>query len=130
MTPNLSDNDKDETFSLEIFKHNKVKVCATINKKFYEIKNHIGDMHSLKTIRDRKNIVDESVQTSSDNDLLLPTLISSPQDRDEINSFKKLVKFSFEHLSKACTDQEALLFNSTQMKVKNRMKKFHLILVF
>ena len=119
MAPNLSDNDKDETFSLEIFNHNKVKVCATINKKFYEIKNHIGDMHSLKIIRDRKNILDENTETASENDLLQSAL--SPQDSDDINSFKKLVKFSFEHLSKACTDHEALMFNSTQMKVEIRI---------
>ena len=105
MAPNLSKNDKDETFSLEIFKHNKVRVCATINKKFYVIKNHIGDMHELKKIHNR----------IEDNDATENKL-----DRDDIQTYKKLVKFAFEHLSKACTDQEALKFNSNEMKVKLR----------
>ena len=109
MIPNLSKNDKDETFSLEIFKHNKVKVCATINTKFYEIKNHIGDIHALKKIFNRLE----------DNDTL-----ENKQNRDDIQTYKKLVKFGFEHLSKACTDEEATKFNSSQMKIvgKNPIK--------
>ena len=103
MIPNLAKDDKDETFSLEIFKHNNVKVCGTINKKFIPIKNHIGDINSLKRILKR---IDDTMEKR--------------KDRDDIKTFQKIVKFGFEHLCKACTDEEAKKFDSSHLKITSK----------
>ena len=101
MTPNLSPNNKDETFSLEIFKYDKINVSATINKQFYRIRNHVGDIRGLTKIYNR-------IENTSE----------KRKEKDEIKYFKKLIRFGFEHLSKACTDEEAKKFNSSFMMVK------------
>jgi hypothetical protein len=94
---------KDDIFSLEILSFDNAKVRARIGGKYEKITNHIGDMHELNKIYNQ-----------------IGSQIDRKKDKDDIYNFKRLMKFGFEHISKACTEDKARKFQNNFMKVKTR----------
>ena len=100
-TPEYTPSKKDDIFSLEILSYDNVKARARIGSKYVKITNHIGDIFELNKIYNQ-----------------LGNQIEKKKDKDDIYNFKRLLKFGFEHMSKACTEEEARKFQNNFMKVK------------
>lgn len=98
--PNLDPNDKEETFSMEIFSYDDIKVGAYIDEEYLQLSHHTGDVNQLTRI-------DGTIEDTLEN----------KKDKDDIYNFIKLIKFGFAHISKSCTENAARKFNSSYMKV-------------